>query len=181
MSNDLFFIPLIESALREPDPREALRVAFDQIVAIRGRSEYERGYEQFLRFLKAMEAAPCAAVERPGGIEVLVECDGVPIPTERPGHAAATWIARGCVPGTYRIRTDTGWTLWEVSLTSEQLMWAEAHRDQDLHMAADSVEVESAPSMELSLLDRNVTLQVFPGLDGGTLMLRAGSGSEGLR
>ncbi|MGA2497746.1 MAG: hypothetical protein ABSH20_08395 [Tepidisphaeraceae bacterium] len=53
MNEDLYFLPLIESALAAPDSRSALRSAFAQIKQLGGQAAYAAGYRQFLRFMAA--------------------------------------------------------------------------------------------------------------------------------
>ena len=51
MSRDLYFIRLIAQALRTPDPKGALREAFEEIRAIGQQPDHTAGYQQFLRFI----------------------------------------------------------------------------------------------------------------------------------
>ena len=51
MSNDLYFLPIIADALRQAEPKEALRAAFEEIKALGQHPQYEQGFLQFQRFM----------------------------------------------------------------------------------------------------------------------------------
>jgi hypothetical protein len=51
MTKDLYFLPIIADALRQPEPKEALREAIEKIETFGRRPEYERGFLQFQRFM----------------------------------------------------------------------------------------------------------------------------------
>ena len=51
MSNDLYFIPRIADALRQPEPKVALRAAIEEIITLGQLPEYEQGFLQFQRFM----------------------------------------------------------------------------------------------------------------------------------
>ena len=52
MSNELYFISLISEAIQKPQSLIALRKAFERIIEMGEKPAYERGYKQFLRFMK---------------------------------------------------------------------------------------------------------------------------------
>ena len=51
MSNDLYFLPIIADALRQTEPKAALRAAFEEIKALGQHPQYEQGFLQFQRFM----------------------------------------------------------------------------------------------------------------------------------
>jgi hypothetical protein len=54
MDNDLYFIPIIAKALQQKDTEESLKQAFDEIESLGQRPDYQRGYQQFQRFMVAV-------------------------------------------------------------------------------------------------------------------------------
>lgn len=54
MSKDLYFIHLIADAFQQPDPKLALKAAFEKILKLGQLPEYARGFEQFKRFIELM-------------------------------------------------------------------------------------------------------------------------------
>ena len=51
MNQALYFIPILERALRKPDPRQALESAFREIASLGTRPEFAEGAEYFRRFM----------------------------------------------------------------------------------------------------------------------------------
>ncbi len=60
MTKDLYFIPLIVQALKQANPKEALRAAVEIIESLSREPEYERGYRQFQRFMEESRNASMA-------------------------------------------------------------------------------------------------------------------------
>ncbi|MFH1742657.1 MAG: hypothetical protein ABIH23_26935 [bacterium] len=54
MDCDLYFISMIEQALKEPDPKAALVEAFKEIRDLGTRPEHEYGFRQFLWFMETV-------------------------------------------------------------------------------------------------------------------------------
>lgn len=51
MSKDLYFLAIIADALRQPEPKSALRLAIEEIKTLGQQPEYQRGFLQFQRFM----------------------------------------------------------------------------------------------------------------------------------
>jgi len=56
MSNDLYFIPIIAKALQQKDTEVSLGRAFDQIKSLGQKQDYQRGYQQFQRFMDTVNS-----------------------------------------------------------------------------------------------------------------------------
>ena len=74
-------------------------------------------------------------------------------------------------PGLYTITLDTGRILWQDRLTEKDLLWIYAFPEQDLAMAADTGEGKPRTTLEIELLDGEVTIRVFPEIETGRLEL----------
>ena len=74
-------------------------------------------------------------------------------------------------PGSYSIETSTGRILWSGDVPSEQVLWTEAYPERDLQMAAQTDEAEGEPTRMVSLLDDELELSLYPGVESGTLRL----------
>ena len=72
-------------------------------------------------------------------------------------------------PGEYALALDTGWVIWEGTLTDQDLIWAAAFPGRPLRLAADTGEAQLQPTVEESLLRGELILRVFPGLESGHL------------
>lgn len=51
MNDNLYFLPMIADALEQPDPKKALKKAFENIKNIGRQPKYEQGLSQFQRFI----------------------------------------------------------------------------------------------------------------------------------
>ena len=78
------------------------------------------------------------------------------------------------VPGRYAIHMSTGRLIWEGEILPQQVLWAESHPGCDLEMAAQMGESEEEPTYVEPLLDGELELRLYPGLEGGTLQLTRG-------
>jgi len=54
MTKDLYFIRLIADAFQQPDPKMAIKAAFEKIPELGQLPEYEQGFWQFKRFIAVM-------------------------------------------------------------------------------------------------------------------------------
>ncbi len=68
-SKGLYFIPMIAEALKSNDPQRALKEAFEKIMELGRKPEYQEGFRQFDEFVKA---ASISFLEKtPGGAEAF--------------------------------------------------------------------------------------------------------------
>jgi hypothetical protein len=70
MTNDLYFIPRIADALRQPEPQVALRAAIEEIITLGQLPEYEQGFLQFQRFMAEVKRNWEKRSRKPEGIEL---------------------------------------------------------------------------------------------------------------
>jgi hypothetical protein len=181
LSNDLFFIPIIERALRRPDVSAALREAFKSIETLGRQAPYRRGYDQFQRLMaEANDTHPELAAkrmlqqfedafERPAELQLILQGpQGVVarIPVQRD---PSRLVAGGLRPGRYVLRLDTGRVLWEGQLRERDLLWTKAFGGKPLELAADTEEAARSRTKELALLDEQLMVRVYAGLESGRL------------
>ena len=76
---------------------------------------------------------------------------------------------RNLRPGHYVLRLNTGRVLWQEELTERDLIWAAAFPGRDLDLAADTGGLAPPMSREFRLLDGDLIIRVFPGIDSGRL------------
>ena len=181
MPDDLFFIPLISKALRQPAPKAALREALEQIEMLGQQRRYRRGYRQFLQLMDAVRtaqvqaspqqlaAAILQAVDPQPRIEILLAQADRVVAVLAFDRAAGVRSAGGIVPGQYQLKLDTGRVLWEGRLTEQHLIWAKAFPGRPLEMAADSHRQPRQATQELSLQDGAVLVRVYPGVEAGVV------------
>lgn len=181
MSEDLYFLPLIQQALLAADPKTAMARAFRQIRALGRRPEYHRGWRQFLRFMEnAWDAreeeagnqasAPPAATTRPQRAELVLESGSVPSARCALPAGAGTWLSCDVDPGDYCLKLDTGRVLWERRLEAEHVLWTRAFPGVPLQAAADTGgQRRRPPALRETLLGGVLILRVYPGLERGRL------------
>ena len=82
-------------------------------------------------------------------------------------------------PGLFILKMDTGRVLWQEELTERDLVWAAAFQGQALDLAADSGEAPARTTREVSLLNGEVIIRVFPGAESGCLELKIKDSKHG--
>jgi len=77
-------------------------------------------------------------------------------------------------PGRYVVRFSNGRVLWEGDLTKEDVIWAFAYPAMDLPMAAETDRTHKTPTRSISLLNGELLIYVFAGLETGELTIDEG-------
>ena len=77
-------------------------------------------------------------------------------------------------PGNYTIRFSNGRVLWEGNILPKDVIWAFAYPDKDLPMAAETEPSQREPTRTLILLNGELIIQVFAGLESGEIRLKSG-------
>ncbi len=180
MSNNLFFIPLIDDAFKAVNTKAALRVALLQIVELGRKPEYQQGYIQFQRFMaeviKSTEnrsfisADGSELITTPQQrIEIMIERNSETIGCIPIEDLPATRTIRSLTPGLFTVRLNTGRIIWEGKLKHKDLTWTAAFPERALDMAADSGETLNQTTLEIRLLDGEIILRIFPEIESGRM------------
>ena len=82
------------------------------------------------------------------------------------------------IPGRYMVQLSNGRILWEGDLTKEDVIWAYAFPDKDLPMAAETGPSIRKPTRTISLLDGELMVHVFAGLESGQIRLESGKNTR---
>ena len=183
MSRDLYFIPIIEKALRAKDIDKSLREAFVQIIKTGREPGYVHAFLQFQRFMEDVKNAhsligedkladrsvEAEAHESP--MQIILEKEGRVFGTcwfdSLPGRCSIKHI----LPGAYRVKLETGRIVWEGSITEEDCIWIHAYPGQPLNFAADTGDDERQPSRAVSVLGGAILLHFYPGIETGVLAI----------
>lgn len=163
MTEDLYFIPIVAAAMRQPDRKSAVRRAFIEIAEMGTRTAFRQGLRQFQRFMMVVGEA-CA-------IEVIVERDGIRIGDAAIGPVAPAVCLAGITPGLYAIRMSTGRVIWEGMLSEADLVWEIAFRGEPLPLAAATRTNARRCSRKEILLGGPLVLYVCPGVETGDMVL----------
>jgi len=78
---------------------------------------------------------------------------------------------KNIVPGDYIVKLNTGRILWEDTLSEKDLLWAKAYPEKPIDLAADTgIEIRK-PTKEFSLLNSEIVIRVFPGIESGYIKI----------
>ena len=77
-------------------------------------------------------------------------------------------------PGHYVVRLTNGRTLWEGELSREDVIWTYAFPQKDFPLAAETETRHQEPTRSLSLLDGELIIHIFAGLESGRLIIKNG-------
>jgi len=72
-------------------------------------------------------------------------------------------------PGRYLIRLGTGLVIWDGRLSAQELIWTEAFGQEGLAVAAETGDVPQKPTGQYILLDGEVILRTFAGIEKGSV------------
>lgn len=75
-------------------------------------------------------------------------------------------------PGEYTLTFANGREIWSNKLEPEQLLWSLAHPAEPLPAAAATQPSDLKPTSTTPLLGGEILLEVFPGIENGTLRLQ---------
>ena len=173
MQDDLYFMKLTADAFRDTDPIEGMSRAFAEIKAQGSEDRFGRGRRQFDVFMReAATAAEAAAIPtaEPQDVDLLLESAGEILHCWRLPHAGQRTYKARVAPATYSLRLSTGRLLWHAQLTRPHVLWASAHPDASLPVAADTGQrPEAVPSLADEALSGSLLVRVYPGLRAGSL------------
>ena len=126
-----------------------------------------RWNEEFERI--KIEAQSFLAPETPIEIEVLKEDEVIAstIPFKDPSSISPIY------PGHYTIRFSNGRSLWEGELAHEDVLWAYAYPEKDLPLAAETEDTQREPVKTISLLNGELVIEVFAGLESGRMTIKS--------
>ena len=77
-------------------------------------------------------------------------------------------------PGHYVVRLSNGRTLWEGELSQVDVIWTYAFPQKDFPLAAETETRHQEPTRSLSLLDGELIIHIFAGLESGRLIIKNG-------
>jgi hypothetical protein len=77
-------------------------------------------------------------------------------------------------PGQYTVRLCNGRVLWEGYISKEDIIWSYACPQKDLPMAAKTDEHRQMPAKTVSLLNSELIMQVYAGLESGRIIFKSG-------
>ena len=168
MTDNLFFIPIIAEAMRQTDRKSALKDAFSRIEEMGRQPRYTQGLKQFRLF---MEIAGDACT-----ITFVIERNSEHFGEIAISPASASNTIGGITPGRYAIKMSTGRMIWDGLITENDVIWATAFKGEPLPLAAATGEARRSFSRREVLLDGEVLMSIFPGVESGELGIELSRG-----
>ena len=105
-------------------------------------------------------------------VDISVLRDDRPIDTVSLTEQQNSQTVSQLVPGFYKFVLSTGRLLWEGALGEQDLLWAKAHAGQPFKMAADSGDAKGKPAKTISILEGELQLNIFAGIETGSLEIK---------
>jgi len=105
-------------------------------------------------------------------INVIMEKDGNILCCFPVEDKSVTRHIHNIKPGNYTVKLDTGRIIWEDRLTERDLLWVYAYPEQGLRLAADTGESIALKTRDIQLLDGDITVEVYPGIESGRIELK---------
>ena len=102
-------------------------------------------------------------------MKILLDKDREHFETIRFNRQPYAKTLRNIRPGMYEFKLETGRVLGEEYLTRDELLWVYAYPKEDLKLAADTGDTLERPTRGVELLDGEVIIRVFPGIESGRL------------
>lgn len=163
-NKQLYFIPILDDASKQPDRRTAYLEALSSIDNMGVSPEFQEGYRHFRQFIEAARS--------PLFPDLLLECDGQLVARVTKYSTQEEIRIHNLFPGHYHLALSSGRTIWTRELTAQDLLWFSAFPAAPLRLAAASDDEELVPTIEDSVMDGSLTVQVCPGLHSGTISIR---------
>lgn len=180
MNRELYFIPILQDALKAKDLKSALSKAVTNITQLGKDNLYKEGFENFQKFInevydfddilkKNMNSEPTEYL-----LDSNLDCKFSIFQGDTLiyiGNLDKSQIIRSIAPGTYAIKLSTGRILWRGEITEEELIMRKNLDGQNIKLAADSEDFKPEPVRIITLLKGQMFLKIFKGFDGGSLQI----------
>ena len=139
----------------DEDKRKALSI-------IKSNPQWRKEYDQLVAEIEELSQVP-------ESIEILISRDNKPFKSvtfmEVPGTKGIDRI----IAGVYNIAFAAGRIIWEGELTEQNLLWGKAYPGRHVKLAADTTGQKSEPTKEISVLDGEIIIRVFPSIESGRI------------
>ena len=182
MNDDLYFIPIIIEAFKQPKRPGALKKAFAQIEQLGKLDRYSRGWKQFCLFMNEtlvsaenyrtdqLQEKLANAFKRPNLFDITIEKDGLPVKTLTFRYTGDSKTAANITPGSYKLVFESGLCLWQGTVSAKDVLIAKAYPDDDLQMAAnDTGEENRKLTKTVSLFGQAGEVKFYAGIGSSSM------------
>ena len=179
--NKIYFLAVLVDALNRPDPKRSIKRAFEKIIRHGRDPKYMPGLVQFHRFMAEVENNwdknfhDGTEAEAPGRkLNIIIERNGKEVTSFPIDSKPMAKKIKGIKPSNYTVRLDTGRTLWQSDIHKDKLLWTEAFLEKKLALAADTGDLTAIPTREITLLNGEMVIRIFPELESGYIEIKIG-------
>lgn len=182
MNDDLYFIPIIIEAFKQPDRSNAIKKAFEQIEQLGKLDRYSQGWRQFCLFMNETFSSAedystdqlheklDNAFKRPEVFDVTIEKDGLAIETLSFKYSGDSKTVKNITPGSYKLVFESGLCIWRGTVSAKDVLIAKAYPDDDLQMAADDTGEENRKLTKTILLFGQAgEIKFYAGIGSGSM------------
>ena len=127
---------------------------------IKSNPQWRKEYDQLVAEIEELSQVP-------ESIEILISRDNKPFESITFTKVPDTKGIDRITAGVYKIAFATGRAIWEGQLTEQYLLWARAYPGKPVKLAADTTGQKSEPTKEISVLDGEIIIRVFPSIESG--------------
>lgn len=175
MNDDLYFIPIIIEAFKQPDRSSALKKAFERIEQLGKHDRYSQGWRQFCLFMNEtlVSAENYSADQlqeklintfmRPEVFDITIEKNGIPIETLSFKYSGDSKTARNIIPGSYKLTFESGLCIWWGTVSAGDVLLA------DLKMAAGTEVEKPSPTKTIPIFEEAGMIHFYRGIGSGSM------------
>ena len=175
MNDDLYFIPIIIEAFKQPDKSGALKKAFEQIEQLGKLDRYNQGWRQFCLFMnetfssaedcspEQLEEKLISTFKRPDLFNLTIEKDGLSVETLTFSYTGDSRTATNIMPGSYKLVFESGLCLWQGTVNAEDVL------RPDFKMAAESEAKKPQAKRTIPILGQTGEINFYAGFGSGSM------------
>jgi len=175
MNDDLYFIPIIIEAFKQPDRSNAIKKAFEQIEQLGKLDRYSQGWRQFCLFMNEtlvsaenystdqLQEKLINTFKRPEVFDITIEKDGIPIETLSFKYSSDSKTVKNIIPGSYKLTFESGLCLWQGTVNAEDVLLA------DLKMAAGTEVEKPNPTKTIPIFEEAGMIHFYRSIGSGSM------------
>jgi hypothetical protein len=126
---------------------------------------------RFLSEFQSLKAEIEEFLPRGSSIMIKIEKDGQLFASFAYSPSSERSLVKGITPGSYSIKLSTGLLIWQGKLSEKELIWTKAFPREKVKAAAETKAIGQKTSHSEPLLNGELTLEIFPGLESGAIQL----------
>jgi hypothetical protein len=106
--------------------------------------------------------------------KLIIERDGIVVDSIIMTNLDDIKHINNIIPGLYSINIDNDQIIWCGEFTEQHLIWNSAFPERPVELAADTGNSKTESTLELNLLNGQITILILPGIESGCLQIKTG-------